>query len=602
MGLWDRFGSILGLRSDPAIPVMQGEILADFPLQTDPAILARREAAGMGVAERKTAAEAIGIGSFGSGLGLDPDDFQYRRLTGNAGQQRRDLTPLQQDRMLEIVWYLWEQNALAKRLVTLMTDLILGDGITVEAVDPRIQDQVNLAWNHRVNQLSDRIPEFHNALSVNGELLLTLATNPITGIPVLGFIDPYQVKTILPVEDNVLIPDVVVLKSAAGTDERRLKIVRENPMIGRLEGDVFYLGVNKLPNSLRGRSDLSTLADWLDLYDNYLFAEVERLNLLSAFVWDYKIDGADEPKIADKLKKFPKPRPGQVFAHNEKESLDAITPDLKAADRSEAGRMLRIHIAGSFGFPLSYLGEMDSNRATIEGQNDVLMKTPARRQKELVSLIDQIVRFTIESTTTKNPALFRDASPQYRIRVPEIAAKDIARAGTSLVSVISAMDTAMANGTASKQLAVTVLVAMLKQLGIEADPAEILQQAEDDAAERQDQADEMQAGLAAAGPGGKRNPPVPDPEVDDPQVVREAEPTVAEQLLTRAMEALAAERGRPVHVNVNTPDVSVPVTVHQGDTTINMPKPWTVVKETTHQRTAAGLLDKSVTIETPAAE
>jgi hypothetical protein len=45
--------------------------------------------------------------------------------------------------------------------------------------------------------------------------------------------------------------------------------------------------------------------------------------------------------------------------------------------------MLRVHIAGAFGFPLSYLGEMDSNRATIEGQNDILLKTPARRQKEI---------------------------------------------------------------------------------------------------------------------------------------------------------------------------------------------------------------------------
>jgi hypothetical protein len=109
----------------------------------------------------------------------------------------------------------------------------------------------------------------------------------------------------------VLIPDFIVLKSGANQEERRLKIVREDPASGKLEGEAFYLGINKLPNSLRGRSDLSALADWLDLYDSYVFAEVERMNLLSAFVWDYKIDGADELKIQEKLKKFPKPRPGR---------------------------------------------------------------------------------------------------------------------------------------------------------------------------------------------------------------------------------------------------------------------------------------------------
>src|SRR4051812_24857098 len=105
MGLRDRIGSVFGWLRPVAVPVVQGEVLDDYPLQTEAAIVARREAAGAGVAERKSATqEAIGIGSFGSGLGLDPDDFQYRRLTGNAGQQRRDLTPLQQDRMLEICW------------------------------------------------------------------------------------------------------------------------------------------------------------------------------------------------------------------------------------------------------------------------------------------------------------------------------------------------------------------------------------------------------------------------------------------------------------------------------------------------------------------
>lgn len=509
MGLRDVLGSLFGRRTQPALAAAGGAVLVDLPLQ-EPSfeavtLPAAREAAAAGVATRKAAAqEAIGIGAFGAGLGIDPDDYQYRRLTGNQNQQRRDLTPLQQERMLEIVWYLWEQNALAKRLVTLMTDLILGDGVQVEAVDSRIQEVIDLTWNHRVNQLSKRTGEYSNALSVNGELALTVAINPITGIPQLGFIDPYQIKAIEYVPDNVLIPDVMVLKSTAGGEERRLKIVRENPMTGRLEGDVIFRGINKLPNSLRGRSDLTTLADWLDLYDTYLFAEVERLNLLSAFVWDYEITGADEPKIADKLKKFPKPRPGQVFGHNEKEKITAVTPDLKAADRSEAGRMLRIHIAGAFGFPISYLGEVDSNRATIEGQNDVLMKTPARRQKELASILDEVIRFTIEQTTGKNPALFREAELGYRIRMPEIAAKDIARAGAVLTSVVGAMDVAMGNRTASRQLAITVLVAMLKQIGIEADPNEILDQADQDDEENQARADLMAAKVAA------QNPPVPD--------------------------------------------------------------------------------------------
>jgi hypothetical protein len=246
---------------------------------------------------------------------------------------------------------------------------------------------------------------------------------------------------------------------------------------------------------------------------------VERLHLLSAFVWDYQVDGAGPAEIKDKLAKFPTPKPGSVFAHNEKEKLEAKTPDLKAQDRSEAGRMLRIHIAGSYGFPLSYLGEMDSNNATIQGQNDILLKTPAARQKEFAAFLDQLVRFTIDSTTTKNPALFRDVQAGYRIRMPEIAAKDISRVGQVLAQVTAAMDTSMANHTASRRLTTVVLAAMLKQLGVDADPAEIMAEADQEKDEAQALADEMQANMAAAGgavgskgPGGQRNPPVEDPK------------------------------------------------------------------------------------------
>lgn len=486
--------------------------LFDLPLQqrretaTDAVAAARvQESVQQRHADRLSEGMNLGIG-----LGLDSDDYQYRRLTTGAKQARRDLSPLAQDKMLEICWYLWEQNALARRLITMQTDLILGEGIAVEAVDERIQAEIDATWNHRLNQLKGRIREFHNAFSLNGELVLPVERNPVTGRPIIGFIEPYQIKVIETLPGNVLIPDVLVLKAEPGQQEVRLKIVRENPETGRLEGEVHYRGINKLPNSTRGRSDLMPLADWLDLYDQYMFAEVERLHLLSSFVWDYTVTGGDDAEIKRKAKAFPTPKPGSIFTHNEKETLTAITPDLKAADRSEAGRMLRVHIAGSFGFPLSYVGEIDSNKATIEGQNDIVLKTPASRQKEFGGLIDEIVRFAVEGVITANRALFRDAKPQYRIRMPEIAAKDVSRVGGALAQVVAALDTAMGNATMDRRTAVTVTMALVKHLGVEADPQEIMDAADVEKEERQELADSMlQAELAARGrgPTGKGNPP-----------------------------------------------------------------------------------------------
>lgn len=516
MGFMDRLRGGLGLFVRRPAPSLE-----DQDRMAERELHERREAATAQTAERSQALKE-GLMSLGSGTmqAIDADDYQYKRLTGK--QQKRDLSPVQQDRMLEVAWFLWEQNPFARRLITLMSDLIVGDGVVVSAADQAVQDVLTKTWDHALNKMTSRMRSLYNAAALNGELIMPVVVNEITGRPVLGFIDPWQVQRVEHLPDNVLVPDTVVLKAdaAAGqTEGRRLKIVREDPATGQLEGEVFYFSLNALPNSSRGRSDLMPLADWLDLYDQYLFSEVERLNLLSAFVWDYKIEGATPEQIAEKLKQFPTPRPGSVFGHNEKETLEAKTPDLKAQDRSEVARMLRVHIGGSAGFPLSYLGETDSNRATIEGQNDVLMKTPAARQREFAAFLHQIASFAVQQAMRKNPSLFRGVTDHtIAVKMPEIAVKDVSRAGGILSGVASAMDTAMANKTLSKKAATEVICAVISHLGVDLKASEVLEQIAQDDLETEGAADMIHAAVAAARKKLKNpNQPVPkvQPEPED---------------------------------------------------------------------------------------
>lgn len=496
MGLWDRLrGRLLGAPFE--LTSLSG---AGLDITAEEVRQARRERADARVAERT--AETITVGG---GLVLDPDDPIFRRIGGNR-LKNRDLMPLQQDRMLEIAWFLWESNPLAKRLITLMTDLIVGEGVTVEAKDSRLQDQIDQVWNHRVNQLQRRVREFHNSLALNGELVLPIARNPITGRPVLSFIDPYQILRVDPDPTNILVMQQVVLKpdryslgGAAGMTGETLRVINENPETGLLEGDCFYFAINKLPNSLRGRSDFLPIADWLDLYDQFMFAQVERFQFLSAFVWDMQVNGGDASKIAAELKKFPNnPKPGTVYAHNQDVTLKAQTADLRGADTSKAAEMLLIHAGGNFGFPTSYLGMTNSNQATIEGQNDVMMKTPSARQKEFKQLLKDIVRYSVEGTMGANPSLFRDANPGFDIRFPEIAAKDVARVGASINQTVAAMDTAVANETMSRRAAIVIQAAVLKQLGVELVPADLEQEIAQEVADRQAKDIQNQAVAAAA--------------------------------------------------------------------------------------------------------
>lgn len=482
-----------------------------------PTAIARVEEATAATAARAADLKESMVGLSGT-FGIDPDDGLYRRLTDGAKFGRRDLSPIQQDRMLEVTNYLWEQNPFARRLVTLMTDLIVGDGVEVVANDEQTQIQIDKTWTHPSNHLGQRVRSFANFLSLTGELILPCTVNPVTGRPVLGFIDPYQVKAVHPDPLNILVPDVIELKPKGGIGQgERFRVIRVNPATDRLEGDAFFFRINNLPNSLRGRSDLLPLADWLDLYDQYMFAEVERLQLLSSFLWDYEVEGADQATINAKVAAFPVPKPGTVFGHNHKEKLEARTPSLQAADRSEVARLLRLHIAGSMGFPLSYLGDIDSNNATIQGQNDVMMKTPAARQKELAVILGTVAEFTIQSTRLKNPALFNrgDKATSFTVQMPEIQAKDLARAGQVLSQVVGANDMAMANGTLDRRTAIAIQTSMAGHLGLKLDAKVIEKAADAEREEREKKADEIQAGMAAAAAAARRNGGNPPPASGD---------------------------------------------------------------------------------------
>lgn len=487
-----------------------GTDLMDLPLNQ------RRELASYDAEDRRRAIEehrrreSLTLSPM-AGL-IDADDGSFRRLTSGNKFRRRDLTPLQQDRMLEISWYLWEQNPFARRLITCMTDLVVGEGVGYEAEEPKILDAAGKVWNHPINRLGERARELHNALALNGELILPVAVNDISGVPTIGFIDPYQVEDIETRPDNILVPTFVRLKKTPEeTVGRRIPIIQQNPMTGELEGECFYFAINKLPNSLRGRSDLLPLADWLDLFDQYMFAEVERVRLLSAFVWDLEIKDGTPDQIKTRLAEIGTLQSGTIFGRNQNEKLEAQSAQLNASDRSETARLLTIHIAGSLGMPIQWFGWPDSTNATMQGQNDVAMKTPAARQKEFGALLNAIVAFGVHKQRTANKVLFRDLKSEgFGVVMPEIASKDISRAAAGLAQVVGAMDQAMSNSTVSRRVAATIQIALTKHLvsGFDVKVDDMLKDADSEAEERRDRQDELMAGAAAAGKlGGKGNPP-----------------------------------------------------------------------------------------------
>lgn len=449
----------------------------------------------VGDAETRLKAEADTRVREALSVGLTRADQQlmeqgFRRLTQDSKYAARDLTPLAQDRMLALAYWLWESNPLAQWLVEVVVDFVWGEGGQVTAAAPQVREVVQVFWEDPVNQLELRMDTFVRELGLQGELCLPVFVNDMDGHVRLGYVDPAEIDEIQTDPNNILIPWTVVLKATgAGERKRFLKVVRlderrgspgfgslmpalpnETDLIsGRLyDGSCLLFQVNKVSNARRGRSDLLALIDWLDGYDALLFDYMERAGLLGSFIWDAEVQGATEEELQAFLQKNAKIRKGMIRAHNEKVKWQAIAPDIKSYETDEMARMLRGHMLGSKSIPEHYYSQAggDAPLATAQAMELPTIKRMTRRQRVVRFMLQDLARFAVHQAIGHG-RLPKDVDQTLAVTLPEISMRDTTAITTALTSLTVALVQAEQQGWLRRETAAKLFALVGGQLGLE---------------------------------------------------------------------------------------------------------------------------------------
>ncbi len=438
----------------------------------------------------------------------------FRRLSSNGGLlPLRDLQPLAQDRMLQLVFWLWEANPVAQWLVETTVDFVLGEGMTITSEHDDIQATIDALWNDPVNQLDRRVDAFLREFGLYGELCLPVAVNEIDGHVRLGYVDPLEIDAVITDPENALLATAVVLKARAQTNKKRvLKVIREDtarvsPYFGMMmpaltmerdpvldvayDGSCFLFQTNKLSNGRRGRSDLLALIDWLDGYDQFLFDSMDSANLFNSFVYDAKLEGFTEPQIEEWLTKFGRTlKKGGVFAHNEKVTLGAVAPDLKALDKDAFARLYRGHILGARSYPEHWFGLAgEVNFASAKEMGLPPVKRLTRRQKEFRFILGDLVRFQLHQKIRvgalplevvigradadgNSTGKTKRTDQAFTIVLPELSMRDQASTVAAVTSLVAALIQAEDKGWVRPETSAKLFANLVSQLGMEIDAAE----------------------------------------------------------------------------------------------------------------------------------
>ena len=435
------------------------------------------------------------------GRTIDADEQDWRPLTGDSN---RDLPVLTQSRMREIAAWLWQTNLLANRLIELPVAYLLAEGVALTVPDPEAQQTLDAFWRDPINKLDIKLPKKVREMALYGEQCWPAFVDPVSGHVRLGYLDPAQIETVVTDPDNAEQPiGIVTVKNKHG-QARRYRIIINGPetcfsprtvaiRASFTDGECFYCNINALSNGRRGRSDLLAQADWLDAYEQFMFGEIDRNNFLRAFLWDVTLKGATPEEVEQRAKQIHAPAPGSVRVHNDAETWETVTPDLKAVDAAEAARLFRNHILGGATIPEHWHGGGgDVNRATANSMGEPTFKMYSMRQREWKHILEEVATFVINRhyDPTGREVLIDILRPDTEFMpeavFPELTTRDTTQYAAALQQVVAASTLAVERGLMPELLAGRIIQTVAARLGVEYDAAEALAEARTEAAKRQE--------------------------------------------------------------------------------------------------------------------
>ena len=400
----------------------------------------------------------------------------FRRLSSSTN---RDLSPLRQDRMIEMAWWLYDSNLFAKRLVGFFTEFVVGEGMKLKATDQRVQEVLDEFWHDPVNRMELNLESHVRELSIFGEQFATAHVNPVSGRVRLGSIDPFDVEevkwgSLSPDGLDIAIPLEVKVKSQMGRPARALKVINlvedpAHPEAGYRSGEVFVFQINKAKRGTRGRSDLFAAVDYIDGYDQLLFSALERFDVSTRVFEDVTLEGYTEEECRAWLNKPENrtpPRPLSKRAHNEKTKFELVSPQLGAYELESAGaKPFRNFILGGTGFPNFWFGGGDeTNLATAVEQGTPTFKMLAARQIYVRAIVKDLAAFVIDRAILAG-RLPEAVDRSYECEAAELSMRDMGKISGALNQVTFSLQAAVGEAWLTQETAARVFAGMVTQLG-----------------------------------------------------------------------------------------------------------------------------------------
>ena len=317
--------------------------------------------------------------------------------TRSMTQSDRDRFTYTREDILQQSLDAWRLNPLARRIVELTSQYVVGGGLTVNSEHAAAADFLRQFWTHRLNRMDTRVIEMCDELSRSGNLFV-LVSSDASGMSYIRLLPAADIDEIISRENDIEQPLGFKLKSSL-EDLDPKPIPAYDPNNDSIDTPVILqYAINRPAGAQWGEPDLAPLLKWFSRYSNWLEdrARLNRYRMAFLFIVQAKFTSEAQRKARQTALNAHPPKPGSILVADENEQWKAIAPRLNSADAEKDGLSMKKMISAGAGIPLHFLAEPESaTRSTADAAGGPTFRRFEQRQQFFIWMMQDIIQVVL---------------------------------------------------------------------------------------------------------------------------------------------------------------------------------------------------------------
>lgn len=324
----------------------------------------------------------------------------------------------------------WRVNPLARRIVGLTSQYVVGGGISFSCAHEPTSAFLHAFWQHPLNRLPVRVYEWCDELTRSGNLFLLLSTDA-AGMSYLRAVPALRVRAIHSRENDAdqetryeMQPGLA--EAQEGAHWPAYDANNDQPLQGGGFSTVMlHYAVNRAVGAQWGESDLAPVLRWLSRYAAWLEDRARLNHFRNAFLYIVRARFASdaERRARQSALNAAPPSPGSILVTDENENWDTLHPRLESDESGQDGLALKKMLAAGAGIPLHFLAEPESaTRTTAEAAGGPTYRHFEQRQRYFLWLLGDVLRAVVNRRSLVDRHVSRRAEVQ--LNGADISARD----------------------------------------------------------------------------------------------------------------------------------------------------------------------------------